>query len=331
MPDPSPQPDKINRLLEAVYPSFALIAGMQLDLFTPLASGPLSSEKLASAIGVKESKLRPLLYALAVVGLLTVEEGSFSNTPEADHYLVRGKSGYIGEKSEVISTDWGRMLRMAETIRLGRPPADYDDYTAEEGLEYMFRGLDPGAVRDANRLMELFDFSGRHALLDLGGGSGGLAITIAQANPNLNAVVFDLPTVTPITKRFIEQAGAGDQVEVVSGDAVDEPIPGSYDAVAARGVLQVLSAEQIRSLLKNIAAAVAPGGFFHVIGWVLDDTRQTPENTVGYNLILLTSCVDGQAYTEGEYRGWLAEAGFVDFHRFPMPNGVSFLSVRKPD
>ena len=40
-----PQPETINRLFNAVYPSFAMLAGMELDLFTPLDAGPLRLEQ----------------------------------------------------------------------------------------------------------------------------------------------------------------------------------------------------------------------------------------------------------------------------------------------
>jgi hypothetical protein len=33
-----PQPTTIQKLATAVYPSFAMLAGMQLDLFTPLTT-----------------------------------------------------------------------------------------------------------------------------------------------------------------------------------------------------------------------------------------------------------------------------------------------------
>ena len=51
----------IPRLTNAVYSSFALLAGMQLDLFTPLKDGPMSTEQVAGAIGVGSVKLNPLL------------------------------------------------------------------------------------------------------------------------------------------------------------------------------------------------------------------------------------------------------------------------------
>ena len=91
MPDSRPKPEFLTRHLDAVYPSFALVAGMVLDLFTPLEAGPLTLEQLADALGVQASKLRPLLYALVVGpntvglggGLLAVEDDLFSNTAEA--------------------------------------------------------------------------------------------------------------------------------------------------------------------------------------------------------------------------------------------------------
>ena len=77
MPDSRPKPETITRLLDAVFPSFALVAGMVLDLFTPLEAGPLTLEQLSDSLGVKAGKLSPLLYALVVGGLLTVEDDLF--------------------------------------------------------------------------------------------------------------------------------------------------------------------------------------------------------------------------------------------------------------
>ena len=59
-----PRPEIIDRLGGGVYPSYAMLAGMNLDLFTPLGNGSKNTEQIASAIGVGADKLKPLLYAL---------------------------------------------------------------------------------------------------------------------------------------------------------------------------------------------------------------------------------------------------------------------------
>ncbi len=85
------QPTTIQHLASAVYPSFAMLAGMQLDVFTPLKDGPLTAAQLADVLRVNAEKLSRLLYALVTANLLTVEGDRFANTPEAQQFLVKGK------------------------------------------------------------------------------------------------------------------------------------------------------------------------------------------------------------------------------------------------
>ena len=85
MTDSIPEPAIIDSVTgDMIFRATSVLAGMQLDLFTPLKDGPLSADQVAASIGVQTAKLHPLLYALVVVGLLTVEDGFFANTAEAD-------------------------------------------------------------------------------------------------------------------------------------------------------------------------------------------------------------------------------------------------------
>ncbi len=58
------QSEIIEELLDAVYPSFALLAGLELGLFSKLQDGARDSAQLAETLGVQNKKLRPLLYVL---------------------------------------------------------------------------------------------------------------------------------------------------------------------------------------------------------------------------------------------------------------------------
>ena len=100
-----------------------MLAGIQLDLFTPLEEGPLSAEEIAETLGVQATKLRPLLYALVVARLLNVEDGLFANTSETDMYLVAGKPLYLGGGYELESVLWEATLKTAATISAGAPQA----------------------------------------------------------------------------------------------------------------------------------------------------------------------------------------------------------------
>jgi SAM-dependent methyltransferase len=331
MTSPPLRPDTIEKLNSAVYPSFAMVAGMQLDVFTPLKDGPMSVEHLAAALAVQPHKLRPLLYALVAAELLTVDDERFSNTPEAAHFLVRGRPAYLGDTYEGRRRRWQATLHTAETIRTGVPQAKVD-YAAmsPDQLEPWYRGIHAEAVAAARTLMVRHDFSSARHLVDVGGGSGGLALTVADACPQLQATVVDLATVTPITQRYIEEAGLAERVHVISADAVKGPLSGACDIAVLFRLLQVLSPDQARRVLRNVGQIVEPGGAIYIVGQVLDNSRLSPPETVAGNLFFLNVFDEGQAYTEQEHRDWLADAGFEQCARLLLPNRMSIVSARRP-
>ena len=97
-----PSREIFDKLVDTPYPAFAFVAGVKLDVFTPLGDGPKTAEELASILKVDPQKLSPLLYALVVAGVLTVDDGIFANTSSSDHFLVKGGAEYIGNLCEAV-------------------------------------------------------------------------------------------------------------------------------------------------------------------------------------------------------------------------------------
>ena len=50
------QPETVNRLRAGVDAGFAMLAGMQLDLFTPLKAGPMTAEQLAAVLSAQDAR-----------------------------------------------------------------------------------------------------------------------------------------------------------------------------------------------------------------------------------------------------------------------------------
>jgi len=98
-----------------------MMAGIQLDVFTPLKDGPLNARQVAAVLSIDPARAAPLLYALVAIGLLTVDGDRFANTPEADYFLVRGRPSYIGMRYHAYQRRWQAMLQAAESIRTGTP------------------------------------------------------------------------------------------------------------------------------------------------------------------------------------------------------------------
>jgi predicted O-methyltransferase YrrM len=332
MTDSDPRPTTIEELEGAVWPSFAMLAGIQLNLFTCLKDGPMDIAQIADTMTVRADKLKPLLYALAAAGLLKAEGDLFSNTSEANHFLVAGKPSYRGEKHEVLLGSWKAGLQTADSIRTGKPQARRDFSSAsQQTLENFYRGNHSQALRRGRELAATFDFSSHRRLLDVGGGSGGISIALTEACPHIQAIVVDLPNVTPITQRIVHEAGASDRVKVITADVLGEGLTESYDAAVLSSFIQVISAEKARRALKNIGKVVTPGGAIYIRGDVVDDTGISPMEAVMRNLIYLNTYDEGRAYTEKEHRDWLQEAGFEEFQRKLLPDGFSLMRARKPD
>ena len=326
-----PKENPIEKIATSVYPPFALLAGMQLDLFTALKERPMNSEQIAAKIGVGSTKLKALLYALVVSGFLNVESEFFSNTDAANRFLVKGSPSCVGDIHELLSTMWDAALKTAESIRTGVPQAklNYSDMSQDE-LRQFFCGEHPYAVEYGRDLVERYDFSSYTTLLDVGGGSGGLAIAVTEACPHIQATVIDLPKITPVTQNYIDEAGAGNTVKVVTADVVRDPLSGSYDAAVMSAFIQVLSPDDACCAIKNVSKVMNPGGEIYIRGYgIIDDSRTSPQKLVGFNLVFINVYDEGQAYTEQEHKDWLEEAGFSNFRRAILTDGSSIITARK--
>lgn len=320
-------PHRIEALRSAVYPSFAMLAGMQLDLFTVLAAGPQTAQQLATTTDSDMPRLRVLLYALVNAGLLTVEGELFANTSEAGRYLVTGREGCVAARHNLWSELWQALLHTADSIRNGRPEArkDFSNMSAEE-LRGFFSGLHPGAIAEGRAFASQLTGADQGPVVDVAGGSGGFAIGLAQALPQLTITVTDLPQVIPHTSYFIDEADAATRISVVAADVVDRSLSGDFGVAMLRNFIQVLAPDQIARALAHVLAALRPGGTIYISGDILDDSRLSPTDTVAFNLVFINIYDAGQAYTEAEYRSRLQQAGFGEIERLD----ADLMRARRP-
>jgi cyclopropane fatty-acyl-phospholipid synthase-like methyltransferase len=136
---------------------------------------------------------------------------------------------------------------------------------------------------------------------------------------------------TAIAQKIVEEEKAMDRVKVIAADVLGGSLLGSYDAVISRALFQVFSPEDARLAARNIGAAINPGGTIFIIGQIRDNSRTSPAEAVGFNLIFINVYDAGEAYTEQEHRDWLTEAGFVDINRadFFLADGLGIMTAQK--
>jgi hypothetical protein len=329
---PLQRPDAIFRNVLSIYSPMAMLAGMQLDLFTPLKDGPMTATELAASVNVTPGRLEVLLYSLVRADLLTVQGGRFANTDEANGFLVRGRPGYLGGSHELYSDLWTNLLKIAGSVQADAPLGKHDFAAMSDAeLGAFLRGLHAGALATGAQISRRPGFLSFKTLLDVGGGSGGVSIAACNANAGLRATIAELPRIAPFAIASAAEAGLSHRIRIVTHDVVSLAPDGQFDEVVLRFFIQVLGKEAARRALVNVAEAMRPGGEIIVIAHLLENDRLSPPQAMGQSLVMLTIYEEGQAYTEAEYRDWLANAGFEDI-RLELgaaPGGASIMTARK--
>ena len=98
------------------------------------------------------------------------------------------------------------------------------------------------------------------AVLDIGGGTGGFAVRVAELGHQLT-VIDPSPDALAILARRAEESGVADRVTALQGDLASLPglVPaGSVDVVLCHGVLEIV--DDPASALDTLAQVLRPGG-----------------------------------------------------------------------
>ncbi len=83
---------------------------------------------------------------------------------------------------------------------------------------------------DARALANYLDLSTHRAVLDVGGGSGVMSITLVNKNPHLNACILDIAPVCEIAAKNVKRARLSGRIRTLAGD-IRQSLPRGFDVV----------------------------------------------------------------------------------------------------
>ncbi|HKL26912.1 MAG TPA: methyltransferase, partial [Desulfuromonadales bacterium] len=309
-----------------------LHAGVELDVFTPLAEAPASAAELAERLDLDERGLTMLLDALAALELLDKQKEIYRTTPFAGQYLAADSPEYLGHiirHHHHLVESWARL---DEAVRTGQPSRHRVSHDAgEKERESFLLGMLNLAMLLAPQVTSQIDLGGRRHLLDLGGGPGTYAIHFCLHNPGLRASIFDLPSSREIAERTIRQFDLEDRIDFIAGDFQEDPFSGSYDVAWLSHVLHGEDEEGCLRMLQKTVEALEPDGLLLVQEFILDDSRDQPVFPALFSLNMLVGTPSGKAYSDAEIREMLGSAGLREITRLPMdlPNGAGVICGRR--
>jgi SAM-dependent methyltransferase len=329
--DAPPAPDRIRAIEAAVGPAFALLAGMQLGLFTALGGETLTAETLAARLGLPAPRLRRLLDALVVAGLLLAEGDAYTNGAEARHFLDETKPGSIAGEHALLAMLWRADLMTAESIRTGRPAALHD-YRSDDvaGATAFFGSLAAGALAfGAELARERLD--GVATILDVGGGAGHTALGMLRARPALRPTVLELGPTLDVARAMLAAEPDAAAIRLQPDDITVAAPAGRFDALLMKAFLQCLGPDEARRAVGHAYACLRPGGRIFIAGaGILDDGGRSPAGAVFFDLTFMNIYPAGASHRRRDYVDWLEAAGFGEVDISALPSGTLVISARRP-
>jgi acetylserotonin N-methyltransferase len=303
--------NRVVQLLEAFRHSKTMFTAAKLGVFD---ATPITAQAFAAQLHADPRATTLLLDACVSIGLLTRDGDQYTNTADSDEYL-RGDSprtlaGYVLYSNDVL---WQLWAHLDGAVREGthrwpqafgmEGPIFSHFFKTEESMRTFLTGLHGLGLLGSPAVIAAHDLSRFHRFVDLGGGTGHLALSFIAQHPHASAAVFDLPRVMPLAREMTQG-----RVECIAGDFFADDLPAA-DCYALSRILHDWSAEKIHRLLAKVYAALPEGGGLLIGEMLLDDDRRGPVSALMQSLSMLT-CTEGQERSAAEYEALCRAAGF---------------------
>jgi SAM-dependent methyltransferase len=294
-----------------------LHAAVKLDLFSELAQVPKSAEQVARKLSYNPRSITMLLDALVAMSLLVKQDRNYDLTGAARKFLSRSSERYIGHMimhHHHLVASWAQL---DEAVKTGRPVRSRTDAGSDQRREAFLLGMYNQASQQAPQIVSQIDLTRHRKLLDLGGGPGTYAIHFCKHNPQLEAVVFDLPTTKPFAEKVIARHGLTSRIKFIAGDYAEDDLSDSYDAVWLSHILHAEGRDVCQNLVAKAASVLDHDGKMIIHDFFLTDSMDAPLFPALFALNMLLGTDDGQSYSESQIRQMMERAGLTKIVRLP--------------
>ncbi len=178
----------------------------------------------------------------------------------------------------------------------------------------------------AAQALDSYDFRRHRRLLDVGGGEGAFLQSAAARAPQLELGLFDLPAVGERARVRFDSSGLN--VEIHGGDFLADALPTGYDLISLIRVLHDHDDAPALALLRNIHAALPPGGTLFIAEPMARTPGAAPAGDAYFGFYLL-AMGSGRPRNPQEIREMLRTAGFsrCQLLRTALPMGLRAIAA----
>lgn len=313
--------------------SKALFAGLHIDLFSKLSGTALTIDEIAEATKVPRNRVMTLVTALSSIGVVKFADGSVANSAAAEQFLVRGAKYDFGDYLRYqIDKQMYPFLQQLNEVVDGTLDADaVDSYAhwmsdSEQAVLYS-ESQHAGSLGPGRTLARQVDLSNAKTLLDVGGGTGAMTISLCKAYPQLESTIIDFPNVAEIGWKFISEADLVNRVRYIPGNAIEAEWPTGQSAVLMSYLLSGVPGDRIGDLIQWAWTSLEPGGRLMIHDFMVDADRRGPTLAALWQLQHMAFTPDAQSLSLGWLDGQLRACGFEIAERGELIPGMTKLIV----
>ena len=324
-------------LLEMIYGfkiSQGLFVAAKLGIADLLSDSSKTAEELAKAAGVNSQGIYHLMRMLVSVGVFSTEDNEKFCLNSLGKHLLTGTSdslrGTVMAMGDEIYQAWGNLLYGIKTGKTAFNHTFNRDF-------YSYLKQDSEASVNFNEWMkettrewllpvlEAYDFSEVKTLVDVGGGMGTLTAVILNANPKMQAILFDREDVVVDAQQVLEGAGVADRCQIVGGNFFDAVLPDGDLYLISRVLLNWDDTDAIK-ILTNCYQAMTVKDRLVVVDFMLPKGKMSPFIGLGsLNLFILGGTF---MRTEDEFYNLLSSAGFKVTNTIQTTGPVSAIEAK---
>jgi hypothetical protein len=319
------------------WASKTLLSAVELDVFSELAKQPATLEELRQRLSLHPRAARDFLDALVALGMLSRDDGVYSNSPEADFFLDKAKPSYSGGLLEMANARlypfWGSLT---EGLLTGKPQneaktggdffaAIYADQERLRGFAHAMTGVSMGP---AIAIAESFPWQKYKTFIDIGTAEGNLPVQVALRHPHITGGGTDLTGLQVAFEEYLTAFGLRERLRFYANDFLAEPLPAA-DVLIMGHILHDWGINEKTMLLRKAYEALPDGGALIVYDAIIDDDRRHNVFGLLMSLNMLIETPAGFDYTAADCQAWMREAGFKETYSQDLVGGESMVVAIK--
>lgn len=317
-----------------LYQLPAVSVALELEIFESLQR-PADTAALAQQTGFSVRGLKALLGMLKCLRLVDRRDGNWQLNHLSRAYMLKESPFFWGPFFAYMAASLPFHALLRDNVKgvgtgEGRPVQGWEEGNIGDTLARSLTDfMHCHSIAPAVGLAKTCDFSGVKRLLDVGGGSGCYAFSLALENPQMRATVMDLPTICKVAGDYIERAGVAERVDTRVVDMFREEWPKGYDCHFFANVFHDWSLETCAELARASYKSLEPGGRICLQEMLLDDSGDGPIQPIAFS-VLMGLGTKGQQFTLAELKEILEGAGFTSIGAERSYGYYSLVTGHKP-